>query len=255
MHTDTQAPETHIVPPSARPRRRSWLLLIPALTVLGIAGGTYTSAQAQTAGDPGGGRRLGRRLRCAPARAAARQGERDAQPARPDRGDLERPAAPAEVVPPARADDPPADGGRALRADHQPEHDRAAPPAVDGHRQPDVVDLHARRGADRAGLDARSAKDGRRLHRAGARSLPPPRDGHGTDGPVRPARSLQTHDGPGVLATLGAVRRSGERRARAGVHRLAPVDGDGTVRGDGDQVVLQRLAGRALRDAAVAVEL
>lgn len=49
MHTDTQAPETHIVPPSARPRRRSWLLLIPALTVLGIAGGAYTSAQAQTA--------------------------------------------------------------------------------------------------------------------------------------------------------------------------------------------------------------
>jgi Spy/CpxP family protein refolding chaperone len=72
MHTDIQAPETHIASPRARLRRRSWLLLIPALTVLGIAGGAYTSAQAQTvqttqaadAGSAGGfgARRLERLL-------------------------------------------------------------------------------------------------------------------------------------------------------------------------------------------------
>ena len=47
MRTDIETPETHIA--TARPRRRSWLLLIPALALLGIAGGAYTSAQAQTA--------------------------------------------------------------------------------------------------------------------------------------------------------------------------------------------------------------
>ncbi|HVV50158.1 MAG TPA: periplasmic heavy metal sensor [Polyangia bacterium] len=45
MNTDTS--DTHVTP--SRPRRRSWLLLIPMLTVLGIAGGSYTSAMAQTA--------------------------------------------------------------------------------------------------------------------------------------------------------------------------------------------------------------
>lgn len=49
MHTDSQSTDTHLTPSILRPRRRSWLLLIPALTVLGIAGGAYTSAQAQTA--------------------------------------------------------------------------------------------------------------------------------------------------------------------------------------------------------------
>jgi Spy/CpxP family protein refolding chaperone len=67
MQTDTSTPDTHIA--TSRPRRRSWLLLIPALTVLGIAGGTYTAAQAQTAeaadaGQAGGfgARRLERLL-------------------------------------------------------------------------------------------------------------------------------------------------------------------------------------------------
>lgn len=67
MHTDTETSSTHIAAPRAR--RRSWLLLIPALTVLGIAGGAYTSAQAQTAaaadaGQAGGfaARRLERLL-------------------------------------------------------------------------------------------------------------------------------------------------------------------------------------------------
>jgi periplasmic protein CpxP/Spy len=58
MRTDTSTPETHI---STRPRRRrSWLLIIPALAMLGVAGGAYTTAHAQTAdaadaGGPGGG--------------------------------------------------------------------------------------------------------------------------------------------------------------------------------------------------------
>src|SRR5438045_1972819 len=67
MQTDTTTPDTHIA--TSRPRRRAWLLLIPALTVLGIAGGTYTAAQAQTseAADAGpaggfGARRLERLL-------------------------------------------------------------------------------------------------------------------------------------------------------------------------------------------------
>ena len=67
MQTDTTTEETHIA--TSRPRRRAWLLLIPALTVLGIAGGTYTAAQAQTAeavdAGPAGGfgaRRLERLL-------------------------------------------------------------------------------------------------------------------------------------------------------------------------------------------------
>jgi periplasmic protein CpxP/Spy len=67
MQTDTKTLDTHIA--TSRPRRRSWLLLIPALTVLGIAGGTYTAAHAQEAGEmdagPGGGfgaRRLERLL-------------------------------------------------------------------------------------------------------------------------------------------------------------------------------------------------
>ena len=67
MRTDIEIPEAHIV--TARPCRRSWLLVIPALTVLGIAGGAYTSAQAQTAeaadAGPAGGfgaRRLERLL-------------------------------------------------------------------------------------------------------------------------------------------------------------------------------------------------
>jgi periplasmic protein CpxP/Spy len=69
MHIDSQSTDTHLTPSISRPRRRSWLLLIPALTVLGIAGGTYTSAQAQTAqaadaGQAGGfgARRLERLL-------------------------------------------------------------------------------------------------------------------------------------------------------------------------------------------------
>jgi Spy/CpxP family protein refolding chaperone len=67
MRTDIETPEAHI--PTVRPRRRSWLLLIPALAVLGITGGAYTSAQAQTAeaadAGPAGGfgaRRLERLL-------------------------------------------------------------------------------------------------------------------------------------------------------------------------------------------------
>lgn len=67
MRTDIDTPETHIVP--VRPRRRSWLLLIPALAVLGIAGGAYTNAQAQPAptteagpGEGFGARRLERLL-------------------------------------------------------------------------------------------------------------------------------------------------------------------------------------------------
>jgi Spy/CpxP family protein refolding chaperone len=67
MNTDTVTSSTHTQLP--RPRRRSWLLLIPALTVLGIAGGAYTSAQAQpaAAADAGqmggfGARRLERLL-------------------------------------------------------------------------------------------------------------------------------------------------------------------------------------------------
>ena len=47
MRTDTSTPETHM---STRPsRRRSWLLIVPALALLGIAGGAYTKAIAQTA--------------------------------------------------------------------------------------------------------------------------------------------------------------------------------------------------------------
>ena len=57
MRTDIETPETHIA--TSRPRRRSWLLLIPALAVLGIAGGAYTTAQAHPAeamdAGPGGG--------------------------------------------------------------------------------------------------------------------------------------------------------------------------------------------------------
>ena len=67
MRTDTETPDTHIATP--RPRRRSWLLLLPALAVLGIAGGAYTTAEAQTASvaeaGPAGGfgaRRLERLL-------------------------------------------------------------------------------------------------------------------------------------------------------------------------------------------------
>ncbi len=67
MRTDTETPDTHTA--IVRPRRRSWLLVIPALAVLGIAGGTYTTAQAQTAeatdAGPAGGfgaRRLERLL-------------------------------------------------------------------------------------------------------------------------------------------------------------------------------------------------
>jgi Spy/CpxP family protein refolding chaperone len=67
MRTDTDTTNTHLATP--RLRRRSWLLLIPALTVLGIAGGTYTSARAQAAemtdAGPAGGfgaRRLERLL-------------------------------------------------------------------------------------------------------------------------------------------------------------------------------------------------
>jgi Spy/CpxP family protein refolding chaperone len=67
MQTDTTTHDTHIATP--RPRRRAWLLLIPALAVLGITGGTYTAAHAQTAeavdaGPMGGfgGRRLERLL-------------------------------------------------------------------------------------------------------------------------------------------------------------------------------------------------
>ena len=51
MRTDIETPEAHI--PTVRPRRRSWLLLIPALAVLGITGGAYTSAQAQTSEEIG----------------------------------------------------------------------------------------------------------------------------------------------------------------------------------------------------------
>ena len=57
MRTEIETPDTHIA--TSRPRRRSWLLLIPALAVLGIAGGAYTTAQAQSAdameAGPGGG--------------------------------------------------------------------------------------------------------------------------------------------------------------------------------------------------------
>ena len=67
MQTDTTTHDTHIATP--RPRRRAWLLLIPALAVLGITGGTYTAAHAQTAeaadAGPAGGfgaRRLERLL-------------------------------------------------------------------------------------------------------------------------------------------------------------------------------------------------
>jgi periplasmic protein CpxP/Spy len=67
MRTDIETPETHIA--TARPRRRSWLLLIPALAVLGVAGGAYTTAEAHPAGSteagPGEGfgvRRLERLL-------------------------------------------------------------------------------------------------------------------------------------------------------------------------------------------------
>jgi protein CpxP len=67
MRTDIETPEAHIA--TVRPRRRAWLLLIPALAVLGITGGAYTSAQAQTpeatdAGPAGGfgARRLERLL-------------------------------------------------------------------------------------------------------------------------------------------------------------------------------------------------
>ena len=67
MRTDIPTPETHIA--TIRPRRRSWLLLIPALAVLGVAGGAYTTAQAHPAqteeAGPGqgfGARRLERLL-------------------------------------------------------------------------------------------------------------------------------------------------------------------------------------------------
>ena len=67
MQTDTLTQDTRIA--ANRPRRRAWLLLIPALTVLGIAGGTYTAAHAQPAAaadaGPAGGfgaRRLERVL-------------------------------------------------------------------------------------------------------------------------------------------------------------------------------------------------
>ena len=64
MRTDIQTSDTHI--PTSRPRRRSWLLLIPALALLGIAGGAYSSAQAQTAeavdAGPGAGGFGARRL-------------------------------------------------------------------------------------------------------------------------------------------------------------------------------------------------
>ena len=67
MRTDIETPETHI--PTVRPRRRSWLLLIPALAVLGVAGGAYTTAQAHPAeateagpGEGFGARRLERLL-------------------------------------------------------------------------------------------------------------------------------------------------------------------------------------------------
>ena len=67
MRTDITTPETHIA--TSRPRRRSWLLLIPALAVLGIAGGAYTTAPGPPGRDadagPGGGfgaRRLERLL-------------------------------------------------------------------------------------------------------------------------------------------------------------------------------------------------
>ena len=67
MRTDIKTPETHIA--TLRPRRRSWLLLIPALAVLGVAGGAYTSAEAHPADSaeagPGqgfGGRHLERLL-------------------------------------------------------------------------------------------------------------------------------------------------------------------------------------------------
>ncbi len=52
MHTDIDTSSPHIARP--RPRRRSWLLLVPALALLGIAGGAYTSAQAQTAAADAG---------------------------------------------------------------------------------------------------------------------------------------------------------------------------------------------------------
>jgi len=67
MQTDTTSHDTHIA--TSRPRRRAWLLLIPALAVLRITGGTYTAAHAQTAeaadAGPSGGfgaRRLERLL-------------------------------------------------------------------------------------------------------------------------------------------------------------------------------------------------
>ena len=116
MRTDIETPETHIA--TVRPRRRSWLLLIPALAVLGIAGGAYTSAQAQTA--EADRCRAGRRLWRAPARAAARQGERHRQPAQSDRGDLERTAAAVEVVPSTAPGGAPADRRCALGADINP---------------------------------------------------------------------------------------------------------------------------------------
>jgi protein CpxP len=66
MRTDTETPDTHSA--THRHGRRSWLLLIPALALLGIAGGAYTKAEAQTVGameaGPGGfgGHRLDRLL-------------------------------------------------------------------------------------------------------------------------------------------------------------------------------------------------
>lgn len=67
MRTDTETPDTHLA--TSRPRRRSWLLLVPALALLGIAGGAYTTAEAQTAdameaglGGSFGGHRLERLL-------------------------------------------------------------------------------------------------------------------------------------------------------------------------------------------------
>jgi Spy/CpxP family protein refolding chaperone len=67
MRTDIQTPETHIA--TIRPRRRGWLLLIPALALLGVAGGAYTTAEAHPAeigaagpGEGFGARRLERLL-------------------------------------------------------------------------------------------------------------------------------------------------------------------------------------------------
>ena len=155
MRTEIQTPETHIA--TSRPRRRSWLLLIPALAVLGIAGGAYTSAQAQTAeatdAGPGGfgARRLERLLDKVNATASQRsQIEAIWNGLRPQLKSFHQ----------QQRGGAPADRCRALRVDDQPGDGRAAPQAGDGHRRPDVVDVHAGAGADGAGPDARSAQNG-----------------------------------------------------------------------------------------------